>query len=952
MNNNLLRLSPEIYPEMIGEVFRRILKLKNFYFLFVDICLFILTPILALWLRLDSWPQVMNFRHGLLVALVVFIPIKFACLHLLGCYRRYWRFASTEDLLRIAAACAGISLSESIILSIVYVHGYSEVYILPRSFPISDGLLTFVGVGAARLSVIVFEKTMRQRRSASSPEKVLIYGAGNAGVALLVAIQQNSQPTLEPVAFVDDDPQKLDLKIRGISILGSREQLLKLCDRLKVKRVVIAMPSAGGVVIRDIVQLCRENGISTSTLPSIHEMINGEVDLRRVREVKIEDLLRRNTINSDLGPVALDLKGKRVLVTGSGGSIGSEICRQVLQCCPAELVLMGHGENSVFLIEQELKQTLQELQFVQPDRQTQLTALIADLKDYCRLDDAFRRFKPDVVFHAAAHKHVPLMELNPPEAITNNVSGTQNLVDVALAHNTHRLVMISTDKAVNPSSVMGASKRMGELIVLRAAQRHQTQFCIVRFGNVLGSRGSVVPTLKRQIERGGPVTITHPEVTRYFMTIPEAVHLVLQATVMSQGGEIFMLKMGHPVKIMDLAQDLIRLSGYEVGKDIEIVFTGLRPGEKLHEELLLKDETYEPTSNENLLVVKNASTQIPRQLEQELEPLIEAAFENNDEMIRRCLKQLIPGFNLESVPKIALAHPLLKNLKPEKTNENEQDLKLLQPTLLGECFGLTNANELANELSQARASQDFKVLYQPILLLQKDYLVTGFEALLHWQHPQQGLMQSSQFISMADRNQCIHSLGLWGIREVCLQLHMLEKLNPHPTFKISVNVSSSQILHPGWISRISQIFQETEVNVSRLCFEIPEQFIVQEEERAIAVLLKMKGLGVSLLLDNFGFSPLAQLSPLMEWVHIFDGFKIDRSRIHELSQDIDNLDFFRTALDLSKSWGLDMIATGIESPQQLTQLKSLQCKYGQGYFFLRPINGEQAQALLQVQSLN
>jgi EAL domain-containing protein (putative c-di-GMP-specific phosphodiesterase class I) len=375
-------------------------------------------------------------------------------------------------------------------------------------------------------------------------------------------------------------------------------------------------------------------------------------------------------------------------------------------------------------------------------------------------------------------------------------------------------------------------------------------------------------------------------------------------------------------------------------------------GEKLHEELLLKDETYEPTSNENLLVVKNASTQIPRQLEQELEPLIEAAFENNDEMIRLCLKQLIPEFNLESVPKIALAHPLLKDLKPKKTNENEQDLKLLQPMLLGECLGLTNVSELANELSQARASQDFKVLYQPILLLQKDYLVTGFEALLHWQHPQQGLMQSSQFISMADQNQCIHSLGLWGIREVCLQLHMLEKLNPHPTFKISVNVSSSQILHPGWISRISQIFQETEVNVSRLCFEIPEQFIVQEEERAIAVLLKMKGLGVSLLLDNFGFSPLAQLSPLMEWVHIFDGFKIDRSRIHELSQDIDNLDFFRTALDLSKSWGLDMIATGIESPQQLTQLKSLQCKYGQGYFFLRPINGEQAQALLQVQSLN
>jgi FlaA1/EpsC-like NDP-sugar epimerase/EAL domain-containing protein (putative c-di-GMP-specific phosphodiesterase class I) len=952
MNNTKLFKFPVGIIGIIGEVFTRALKLKNFYFLFVDIFLFILTPPLALWLRLDDWNLVMNFSYGLLLALSVFMPIKFICLHLLGCYRRYWRFASTEDLLQIAAACAAISLSESIILSFAHAYGQSDVYLLPRSFPISDGLLTFVGVGAARLSVVAFDKSLRQRRSVRSPEKVVIYGAGNAGVALLDAIRQDVQPTLEPVAFVDDDPKKLDLKIRGTSVLGSREQLSEICDRLEAKRVVIAMPSAGGVVIREIVQLCREYNIPTSTLPSLHETISSAVDLRQVREVKIEDLLRRDAIGADLGPVVLELKGKRVLVTGAGGSIGSEICRQVLQCCPEELILMGHGENSVFLIEQELKQTLQELPSVQPDCQTQLTALIADLKDYCRLDDAFQRFKPDVVFHAAAHKHVPLMELNSPEAITNNVLGTQNLVDIALSHQTQRLVMISTDKAVNPSSVMGASKRMGELIVLRAAQRYQVQFCIVRFGNVLGSRGSVVPTLKRQIERGGPVTITHPEVTRYFMTIPEAVHLVLQATVVSQGSEIFMLKMGCPIKIIDLAQDLIRLSGYEVGKDIEIVFTGLRPGEKLHEELLLQDETYEPTANENLLVVKNASTQIPKQLEQGLEALIEAAFENDNGMIRLCLKQLIPGFNLESVSNIVATHRSIKHLKPRKMNKNEQNLKPIQPLLLGPHLSSTNTSELANELSQARASQDFKVLYQPILLLQKDYLVTGFEALLRWQHPQQGLMQSSQFISMADRNQCIHSIGLWGIREVCLQLHALETLNPHPTFTISVNVSSSQILHPGWIPRISQIFQETQVNVSRLCFEIPEQFIVQEGERAIAVLLKMKGLGAKLLLDNFGFSPLKQLSPLMEWVHIFDGFKIDRSRIHELSQDTNNLDFFKTALDLSESWGLDMIATGIESPQQLTQLKNLQCKYGQGYFFLRPINGEQAQALLQVQSLN
>lgn len=934
-------------------LFQRIFILKNINFLLIDICIFNISPFLALWLRLDDWFLIKNFTHGLLIALSLFTLIKVLVLNLFGGYRRCWRFASTEDLLQIAAACAAISLAESFCLSMAHFYSAAEVFLLPRSFPLLDGLLTFMGVGTARLSVKMFEKSLHQRRSLQSHDRVIIYGAGSAGVGLVDAIQQSLDSPLEPVAFIDDDPKKLDLKIRGISVLGSRLDLPNLILDLKVKRVIIAIPSAGGSTIREIVQLCRSNNLLTSTLPSIHEVINGKVNLKSVREVKIEDLLRRDTICSDLEKVAPSLRSKKVLVTGAGGSIGSEICRQVLHCHPAELILMGHGENSVFLIHQELSQMLKAMKASQPNLSIHLSSLIADLKDPNRLEYAFQRFKPEVVFHAAAHKHVPLMELNPSEAIMNNVLGTQNLVDMALAYSTDQFVMISTDKAVNPSSLMGASKRIGELIVLKAAQQRQTQFCVVRFGNVLGSRGSVVPTLKSQIERGGPVTITHPDVTRYFMTIPEAVHLVLQAKAISQGGEIFMLNMGHPIKILDLAEDLIRLSGYEVGSEIEIEYTGLRPGEKLHEELFLADEAYDTTSNENLFVIQNADIQIPPNLDEGLHDLFQAAMDHNEVMMRFCFKRLIPGFQSGSGSSIfptrrALGLAQAKPLKRYK----HQPMHVHRPMPLSPTLKLSPSQELVQELSDADADRDFKVLYQPILLLQKDFVVTGFEALLHWQHPIHGLMRSSQFIQMADRTQRIHSIGLWGMREVCLQLCALEALHLDPNFTISVNWSSSQLLHPDFISNLSAIFENTQVNVSRLCFEIPEQFITQHSKGAIAMLLKMKGLGVRIFLDNFGFSPLKHLSSLMEWVHVFDGFKIDRSRIHELSQNLESLDFFETALNLSEDLGLEMIATGIESSQQLKQLKSLQCKYGQGYFFLRPINGEQAQVLLQVQSLN
>jgi FlaA1/EpsC-like NDP-sugar epimerase/EAL domain-containing protein (putative c-di-GMP-specific phosphodiesterase class I) len=934
---------------------QKTLKLKNFDFLVADSFVFAVTPLLALWVRLDSFHLANRFNSGLLIALTVFVCIKFLCTSLFGCYRRYWRFATTEDLLHIAAACAVICFLESLFLSVIHLNTPAQAYLLPRSFPLLDGLLTFFGITVIRLSVKIFERTLRQRQSAHSSERVVIYGAGNAGVALVDAIRKREHSTFFPVAFIDDDIKKLDLKIRGIPVVGGRQQLVGWVERLNAARVIIAMPSASGQTIREIVRICRDRNVPTSTLPGIHEIINGKVTLRSVRNVKIEDLLRRDTIRSDLEPAVSVLRAKRVLVTGAGGSIGSEVCRQVLQCAPAQLILMGHGENSVFSIQQELDRTLAELEISQPEQSTQLTMLIADLKDKTRLNYAFERFRPDVVFHAAAHKHVPLMEMNPPEAITNNVMGTQNLVDVALAYGVKQFVMISTDKAVNPSSIMGASKRLGEMIVLGAAQRYQKQFCVVRFGNVLGSRGSVVPIFKKQIERGGPVTITHPEVTRYFMTIPEAVQLVLQAMTISRGGEIFMLNMGHPIKIVDLAQDLIRLSGYQVDAEIEIVYTGLRPGEKMHEELLLADETYQPTINENLLVVRNACDQIPARFEQELQAIFKAALRNDESKIRTGLRQLIPGSQLclsstsDDAAKLS-PYQRLRG-KSSTSDRSDNDGSTFDLHLHSTKRSATDRDEIERELSDTQAS-DFRVLYQPILLLQKNYLVEGFEALLHWQHPRHGLMRSSQFIEMANQTKSIHEIGFWGIQAVCLQLCGLEALKPHPTFTISVNLSRDQLLHPDLIARLTQIFKKTQVNVKRLCFEVPEQFIAQQGERAIAILLTMKGLGVRLLLDNFGFSPMKQLSPVMEWVHLFDGFKIDRSRIHELTQDTDNLDFFRTALDLSEHWGLDMIATGIESPHQVTQLKNLQCQYGQGYFFLRPIEGKQAHGLMQGQSLN
>jgi FlaA1/EpsC-like NDP-sugar epimerase/EAL domain-containing protein (putative c-di-GMP-specific phosphodiesterase class I) len=818
---------------------------------------------------------------------------------------------------------------------------------LPNSLPLLDGLFSFLLVGAVRFSIPFLDRLAQQRSCQPHVTRVLVVGAGSAGISLVREMQKHPDNGLLPIGFVDDDPSKLNYHISGLRVLGDRYRIGQILEEHCVNRVIIAIPSASGQVIREILTICRKQGIKTSTLPGIHEILDGRIRTESVRDIKIEDLLRREPIHTEFAAVSAFLRKKTVLVTGAGGSIGSELCRQIYKFQPEVVVLMGHGENSVFNIQQELQQiALNETSDRSLDRKPpRLITCIADLRSLVRLDAAFAEFKPEVVFHAAAHKHVPLMEANPSEAVTNNVQGTKNLTEIALRHGVQHFVMISTDKAVHPTSVMGASKRVAEMLVLNAARQSGRAYVVVRFGNVLGSRGSVIPTFTRQIAAGGPVTVTHPNMCRYFMTIPEAVQLVLQASIMSHRGQILMLNMGQPVKIVDLAADLIRLSGYEVGKDIDIVFTGTRPGEKLFEELLIPGENYESTAHEKLLVVKNASEQLPEMLIETVDMLCTSAAYNNDNLTLFLLEQLVLGYR----PTYASAstdssqytsQAGVSNVIPLNSYRDAESLFFPVGTRV------VDAALNHGDLQQAVLRQELKIFYQPIMLLEKDHMITGFEALLRWYHPERGLMPSASFIALAEATGIIHEIGWWGLQEVCTQLKAWNLLPAQQSITVSLNLSQKQLRQPDLIARMHEIIQQTDVDVSQLRLEIPEQFISHYPDSAIPILLQLKGMGLHLQVDNFGHSSLKKLSSLSEWIHIFDSLKIDHSRVKQLGTNRGNLDFFRTAIDLSSRFGMEIIAMGIENPKQVMQLKKLQCKYGQGYFFLKPISGKEAKTLM------
>ena len=514
----------------------------------------------------------------------------------------------------------------------------------PRSVLIIDWLLSILMVGGVRFII----RSMSENRNVaayrvarSRTREVLIIGAGDAGALVVRELLKNPQLNFKPVGFLDDDLGKQRQQIYGVKIVGTLKDLSHVLDSRRVDEVVISIPSAPGRVIRLVTDVCRLKGVPYRTMPGMYELLGGRVSVSRLREVEISDLLRREPTQVESGLVGETLNGKIVLVTGAGGSIGKELCRQIARWEPAALVLLGHGENSIFEAVIELQESFPALK---------IYPVIADIRNRQRMFSVFNTYHPQVVFHAAAHKHVPLMEMNVEEAITNNVSGTQNVVDAASSNGVERLVMISTDKAIRPINVMGATKRMAEMIVLDAAARTGKAFVVVRFGNVLGSRGSVVPLFKRQIAQGGPVTITHPEMKRYFMTIPEAVNLVLQAASVGKGGEAFVLNMGQQVRILDLAEDLIRLSGLTPGKDIEIVFTGIRPGEKLSEDLWDEDHHYQPTFHPEIFRADGEAELCDESLQRAVQELIDLADEGNREKIIARLDELIPGAAVKTTP--------------------------------------------------------------------------------------------------------------------------------------------------------------------------------------------------------------------------------------------------------------------------------------------------------------
>jgi FlaA1/EpsC-like NDP-sugar epimerase len=607
--------------------------LRNRYLFCSDILLFVLSSITVFALRFEGFELGPIWTHTAGVYAVTSLPIKLCVFWNIGMYRRLWRYAGVVELERLIAGSA-VSGALCLLLGMAVLPGlHLTATRVPISVLFMDGLLTAAAAALPRLAVRAKSRRGQRRRLMDAP-RALIVGAGAAGEMMVKELLGHPQLGLNPIAFVDDDRTTHGHRMCDLPVLGPLSAIRDIVVQYDIREVIIAMPRAPGRTIAQVVRLAAEAGVRTRTVPGMFDILSGRVAVASLRQVEIQDLLRREPVHTDLGLVRSLATGETTLVTGAGGSIGGELCRQLAQLEPSRIVLLGHGENSIFDIQQELAERFPSVPLV---------PVIADVRDREGLRQAFERYAPYSVFHAAAHKHVPLMEAHIAEAITNNVLGTKNVVELSAEVGVEHLVMISTDKAVRPTNVMGATKRVAEQIVQEIAEREHRNFVAVRFGNVLGSRGSVVPTFLRQIRAGGPVTITHPEMRRYFMTIPEAVQLVLQAGAIGQGGEVFVLDMGDPVRIVDLATDLIRLSGLEVGTDIELRFTGARPGEKLYEELFFSSENAYPTDHPKVLRAKNGA--LPIGLASEIEALINQAQQGATEKeLRSLLMRLVPDF--------------------------------------------------------------------------------------------------------------------------------------------------------------------------------------------------------------------------------------------------------------------------------------------------------------------
>jgi len=606
-----------------------------------DLALIVFGVLASFILRLNLEQFFLDYLPAFFWMLLLALLIKPWVYRWFGLYQRVWSYASIEEMKLIIRAVTAASVLVAAVIYALYFFRIFSPFAL--SLPVFDWLLSLAAVGGLRFGLRLLAENRKALEQASGLglRKVLVVGAGDAGALVVREMQKNSRLGLVPVGYLDDDVEKQGQRIHGFPVLGKLDELSQVAAAQHADEIVMAIPSAPGSVLRKVAEASHRAGLPFRTMPGIYELIGGKVSVNRLREVDITDLLRRKPAQIDRQSVGNSVRGKCILVTGAGGSIASELCRQVGRWEPRQLILLGHGENSVFEILVELNSELPGLD-VQP--------VIADIRDQKRVAVVLQKYKPDVIFHTAAHKHVPLMEANIPEAVTNNILGTRNVVQAATQAGVPRLIMISTDKAVQPASIMGATKRIAEWLVLDSAAHSQKAYSVVRFGNVLGSRGSVVPLFKQQIALGGPVTITHPDMERYFMTIPEAVHLVLQTAAFEEAGQVYMLEMGEPVRILDLAQDLIRLSGLEPDEDIAIEFSGLRPGEKLSEKLKEEGADYQHTAHADIHRVIEMQRLSGEPLYDAVNQLEELAKASNSAEIIKFLGKLLPGAELGTTP--------------------------------------------------------------------------------------------------------------------------------------------------------------------------------------------------------------------------------------------------------------------------------------------------------------
>lgn len=607
---------------------------KTLLMIFIDFLIINFSAVLSLFLRFESFTNAQFLSYfEVYKNTFLFISLsKIFVFYLFGLYRSIWKYASVDEMIKVVAAGVVANIASIAALSFLQTSLPRSVYIMMTVFDV--GL-----IGGFRFSLRTVNEKLTHRVKSNDDKiiRVMIVGAGDAGAMILKEFKNHYSYQYKPVVFVDDDKTKLGRVIYGVPVLGTREDIPKLVEKYNIDEIVIAMPSAPKAEVSRVVEIGKNTKARLKILPGMYELIDGVVSVSAIRDVQIEDLLGREEIKLDISEISKYLNEKIVLVTGGGGSIGSELARQISIQNPKKLIILDIYENNAYMLENELRKRFPNLNLI---------VYISSVRDERRIREILKREKVDVIFHAAAHKHVPLMETSPKEAIKNNVFGTVNLAKAASENGVEKFVMISTDKAVNPTNIMGASKRICEMVIQAFNEKSNTEFVAVRFGNVLGSNGSVIPIFKKQIKEGGPVTVTHKDVVRYFMTIPEAVSLVLQAGAMAKGGEIFILDMGEPVKIIKLAEDLIKLSGFEPYAEIPIKITGLRPGEKLYEELILDEEGVTATKHKKIFVAKPVQIDYD-ELELKLKELRNAVDDYSDDEIRAYVKRIVNTYKFE-----------------------------------------------------------------------------------------------------------------------------------------------------------------------------------------------------------------------------------------------------------------------------------------------------------------